>query len=302
MSLVKEACDDFNSNKGVWSPKEGTYPIRILPPKKKGLYYVEYGLHWSINVIAKNAPSGRLNVACLRLTLGQECPMCKAVDQLYAEARNGDVENKTIINIANKVRGKKRYVVNIVDMDNPKSGVLQWSYPPTGFSLVHSLFNRWGNITSPTDGQIIEVTFSTKDKYTSVTNVQPTGDKTEIPVKDWREKRHDLEAYVEKSIVTAAEMRSWLVADEPRNSRIENDYSEEDDADTASFTKDVKRGKGRKEEVEEEDDSEADSGQDDSKESREEEEESFDEEAALKDPEIQELLRAAKLAKRGRKN
>ena len=266
MELVKKAWDEANAKKRVWSPKEGTYQVRILPPTTRGLYYKEFGLHWDVALIAPNAD--RRSVACLKLTLGQDCPICKAVDQVYSQARQGKYEDKLAIKTASKVFARKRYVVNMIDVDLVKDGVKIWSYPPTAYNLIHPIFTRWGDVSSPNEnpdkpkeGQVLEVTFTTKDKFTSATNVQITGDKSEIPLKDWREKRHDLDAYIDSMIVPASTIKEWFAPEEKLAVRIasepEGDEDEKVEDDDASSDKETE----------------------------------FDPDAAMNDPEVQRLLK-----------
>lgn len=287
MAAVKDAWDAYNSKKGRFSPKEGSYNIRILPPAKRGLYYVKYGMHYNANLVAKGAPSDKLSIACLRLTLNQDCPLCRAVDALYAEARMSEREDSTLLKIAGKVRARERYAVNIVDMDDKKAGVLIWDFPPTGYKLVQSIFNRWGNVTDPDgpEGQVLEVTYTTKDKFTSVSNVQPTGDRSPIPVEDWFDKLNDLDKFVQQSVVPGAEMKSWFKGDETTEKEEEHDNEEEEHDEAGD------EASGHEEEKEEGDNEDAsDEGSN---------EKGFNEEEALNDPEVQRLL--AEVEKRRKK-
>src|SRR5439155_2473058 len=127
LEAVLAAYDREQSSRGRFAPKDaGEYLLRILPPATPGLYYRKFGIHYDVSQIAAGAPSDRRALACLKDTLDQDCPLCKAVDQLYAHARAGQIEDKATLSIAGRVRAKLRYVMNVVDMENQKNGVLTW--------------------------------------------------------------------------------------------------------------------------------------------------------------------------------
>jgi len=217
MDLLNEVWKRETASSGRFAPQEpGEFNIRILPPTTKGLYFLKFGLHYDILLIAGGADPNRKAVACLKETLEQDCPMCRAVNGMYAEARMGDVEDKTTIKLANKCRCRPRFVMNIVNMDDPKSGVMTWEVSKSAMAdFIQPMFKRWGNIVHPTEGQVLSVTYGKQEKWNIIKNVQPTGDKSEIPVKDWREKRRSLEDYVSRYIVPANTLTEWLM--EPRH-------------------------------------------------------------------------------------
>src|SRR5439155_26807657 len=131
LEAVYAAYEKEQASRGRFAPKEpGEYLVRMLPPIIKpgsdGLYFRKWGIHYDVAEIAAGTPSDRRSLACLKDTLDQNCPLCAAVQQMYAHARTAQFEDKATLTKAGRVRAKLRYVMNVVDMENQKNGVQTW--------------------------------------------------------------------------------------------------------------------------------------------------------------------------------
>lgn len=187
--------------------------LRILPPINPGLFYVEYGAHYDVPGLIPAAPMEA--VACLKLTLGQACPLCAEVRRLYAEADLGVAKDKVKQDKANRHRGKVRFAMNVVDCDHPETGVQVWDVNKETFEKVRKQFlkNRFVVSPHPEKGRALNVTFTRKAQWVAPDGVQLAEERDpymgSIPLADWPEKRADLDEYVKRFTVTAVQMREW---------------------------------------------------------------------------------------------
>jgi hypothetical protein len=216
LAAIEKDWEDANVNRGRFAPQEpGNFPIRILPPlpNLKGKYYVHFGMHYDVAIITGGEASKR-SVVCLEKTLEQECPVCKAVNGMFAEARAGEVEDKHTLDRAKKVRARERWVMNVVNMDKPRDGVLTWEIGRDAYAKLHPVFTRQKgaekDLTHPENGQVLEVSFAKKDRWNVVQSIIATGTKDAIPVKNWKEERKDLQEYVERFLVPAETLKEWI--------------------------------------------------------------------------------------------
>lgn len=130
-----------------WTPKVGKNEIRILPPwSKEGLAFKELVVHFSVG------PDKR-TVGCLR-KFGKKCFICEMVDKLKSEE---DTESKEL---AKRMTRKNRYMWNILDLRDLKSGVQVLSCGVRLFEGVWVYFadEDWGDIVHPDKGYNLVVT------------------------------------------------------------------------------------------------------------------------------------------------
>lgn len=215
MDEILDKWEKEDTQAGRFKPKSPCEALlRILPsidPEDPYKFCARFGMHWNIKTVAKNAPLDKKAVACLYQTLGQDCPMCRAVEALYDRASaTGD---ESISKLASSVRAKLRFAFNVIDTDNPKNGVLIWEIPNDAMKMFKACLKRNKKALDPREGQALVVTYEKKEKFLTVTSIQPSNEVSEVPQKDWFEKLKDLEAYVQGFIVPADEMRRWIVDD-----------------------------------------------------------------------------------------
>lgn len=92
-----------------WKPEAGENVIRVMPkwdPELKGRFWREVAQHWNVSDDQKGP------ILCPRETpdMNGECPICDLVQALRADKSN--VEGKKL---ADDIRAKKTYLLNIVD-------------------------------------------------------------------------------------------------------------------------------------------------------------------------------------------
>lgn len=96
-----------------WKPEAGENTIRVMPKwdsELKGRFWREVAQHWNVGEDQKGP------ILCPRETpdLSGECPICDLVQALRADKSN--VEGRKL---ADDIRAKKTYLLNIVDQKDP---------------------------------------------------------------------------------------------------------------------------------------------------------------------------------------
>ena len=139
--------DMGGGGKNFWKPKQGANQIRILPGvgNMGEMFWTSVGSHYL---------GPRNNVMCPEVTLGDECPICKYVQQLYADA--GNQESKEL---AGKLRARKQFWMNIVDRADEAKGVQIYAPGVTVFGSIASLVQDpdYGDIYDADDGLDITI-------------------------------------------------------------------------------------------------------------------------------------------------
>jgi hypothetical protein len=142
------------SSRKYWQPpsdKEGTFPIRILPPLKvKGekKFYFEHKIHWL----------DRVPYECLTQILvdkngvehkSEECPVCNYTRKLYKTSeRNTDGWK-----LANELRAKVRYDYRIIIRNTPE--IPSDETKPVFFETGSTIWDMLYHIMKETDYGII---------------------------------------------------------------------------------------------------------------------------------------------------
>jgi hypothetical protein len=154
--------DSSTSNKKYWQPpsdKEGTFPIRILPPlaKTKGekKFYFKHLIHWI----------DRVPYECLTQDLvdkngkehkGEECPICAFTKKLYRTSE----KNSDGWKLAGELRAKMRYDYRIIVRNTPdnQSDETKPVFYETGSTIYDMLYHimketDFGIIVDPKAGR-----------------------------------------------------------------------------------------------------------------------------------------------------
>lgn len=104
-----------------FKPEVGRYRIRILPPPENhNLWYLDYGVHYGFS----NAEGNFETITCPKLTLKKPCPICEFTKGLWKKNTEADIV------IARKFGAKKRFISNVVIMNNSMTEVRMWAYGP----------------------------------------------------------------------------------------------------------------------------------------------------------------------------
>lgn len=215
LDALLQAAEAANAGRTRFAPKDvGEKLIRILPPRAGEEYgFRSFGIHYNPSLLpACIELSDRQSVLCVKLTYGEECPLCKIVDRLYTRARasaNALVKQQ-LLSLAGKGKARQRFVVNVVSYDQPTRGVLTWEVNEEVFGVLGMLFKRHGAIDDPVEGQVLSVTYKKKGDFTIPGDPAVTGDHTEIPVKGWEGQLHDLDAYVQNRFMDPSEMKQLI--------------------------------------------------------------------------------------------
>lgn len=124
-----------------WLPKVGENEIRILPPwSKEGFPFKEIAVHFGVGPDKKT-------VVCLK-RYGKPCFICETIRELK------DAEDPESQEMAQRLFRKNRYLWNIIDLADLKSGVQIYSSGIRVFEGVWAYFadDDWGDITDPVKG------------------------------------------------------------------------------------------------------------------------------------------------------
>jgi hypothetical protein len=197
LNQVKDYYAKLQSGIGssFWIPKSGVNLIRILPPKEEGLFFYEVRVHYLPNDFP---------IKCPRQD-NEPCPICELVDNLRRSESAEDVER------SRRLSAKRRYLMNIIDLDDLESGVQVF---PAGREVLRQLLTYfvdpdWGDLTDPDKGYDIVIEKAGSGLQTSYT-VRPRKNSTPIPDKSLLEKVEDLAAVFPK--LTREEVIQKLVS------------------------------------------------------------------------------------------
>ena len=119
-----------------WKPKTGKNYVRILPPWSETVpvYYYAVHLHWV----------GSRYVLCS----GEGCLVCNMMkDSAFATV------------LKDKIQTLDKFLVNMIDLENPSAGVQVWSMPLVVWRALNQYFldPKWGDLTDVNSGRNITV-------------------------------------------------------------------------------------------------------------------------------------------------
>lgn len=165
-----------------WTAKEGRNQIRIASdPASQEVGFRDAGVHF----IDKRP------YFCPNITLGEQCPVCEYVDQLYKAGSEEDVT------LAKSLKAQSRYYYNVIDRDDLTKGVQVFGAPPTVQDQIRDCFREYGDITDPKEGNDLVITKDSKKAPALMYRVQvdPRG-ASRVGLSGWEEQLFDLEDYV----------------------------------------------------------------------------------------------------------
>lgn len=172
--------------------KPGRNIIRILPAVgKMDFPWKESGMHYSLG------PQKDQSEFCPRLTNGDECPICKLVDQLYREGTNEEKKQ------ARELKATRRFYFNIIVREHEDLGVRVLESPETVWTDILGLYAdeddpiELHNEENGHDVVVIRRGEGLNTEYTTKVKRQP------CPISDngkqaakWLEECEDLNEYV----------------------------------------------------------------------------------------------------------
>ena len=161
---------DFN--KVLWKPKEGTQKIRILPYRPSGVEqdtpFIELKFYYKFNGIPQIlAPS----------TFGKPDPFQERYEAIMS---NGSAEEKELAN--KHFKSSARTYVPILVRGEEDQGVKYWGFGITTYKQLLSYCTPdWGDITSLTEGNDIEVKYIKNGSKINVKTGEPFPETTIVP-------------------------------------------------------------------------------------------------------------------------
>lgn len=197
----------------------GDNTIRIMPPIDPDDFYGK------VIYVHNNIGLDEDSYLCLAKNFGELCPIC---DHQKVLKRKGADESDI-----KALYPKKRYLFNVVDMDEPKKGVRLLNCPPTLAEQIlrQSKNQRTGEILNVSDINEGYDIFINREGEGLVTKYHATIDRDSTPIenKKWLDELIDLEAVIVKP--TAEDMLASLGVEEV-SGRIKDEDEDEPEATT----------------------------------------------------------------------
>jgi hypothetical protein len=134
-------------SKLLWKPKEGTQRVRIVPYKYNPEWpFIELSFYYNLGGKHYLSPS----------TFGKPDPIQEVIDVLRSSGSNEEKE------IAKKLQATPRTYVPIIVRGEEEQGVRYWGFGVQVYKELLKLMTNpeWGDITSYTEGNDIEVSFT----------------------------------------------------------------------------------------------------------------------------------------------
>jgi len=156
-----------------WRPKVGKNTVRILPHWSgdvEELFYHKFKRHFGVG------PS-KAQVICRKsYSDSEDCPICDHVAELKATGRRDDAY------AARDISAKERFMVNMIDVNDPQAGVQQWEMGAGLFNDILMLFldPDFGDMDNLETGRHIKVDRVGEGKFDTKYTVIPAGTATRI--------------------------------------------------------------------------------------------------------------------------
>lgn len=185
VAAVKRIMGEFSdSGQMWWKPKAGRNELRILPSNREdGLFFYPSILHYGF----RDDTGAKRAYPCLASAFKKPCPACKVIGFYEGEA-DSDVEKAV-----NAMKPKRTYLMNIIDMANPKE-VRIYSCSPSVAKPIIGAFGEddYGDITDPIEGFNI-IVIRTGEGISTRYETRFRRESSVIAMENWEESLHDLE-------------------------------------------------------------------------------------------------------------
>lgn len=151
--------EQLGGAKGFWKPKEGRSVIRIMEGvgEMGDFFWQDVGKHY--------LPGQKFSHVCPEFTLGEACPICEQVNELY---NAGDKASK---DLAGDMRVSKQYWMNVIVRGQEDKGPQIFTAGITIFREIAALIEDpdYGEIYDEEDGVDITITRKGTDRSTEYT-------------------------------------------------------------------------------------------------------------------------------------
>jgi hypothetical protein len=175
---------DGKGEKKFWNPpkdKEGTFPIRFLPPltkKAEKKFYMQHKVHW-IDGEPFECLDQTLVMADGNVHEADKCPVCAFVKKLYKTAEKNSDEWK----LAGELNVKVRTVARIVIRGKEDETVPEfYEFGPTIFDMLFHIMTEtdFGIIVDPKNGRDFNLTRVGTGRQSKYNTSMPSLKETQI--------------------------------------------------------------------------------------------------------------------------
>lgn len=206
----------LNASEKFLKLENGDQVLRIMPPWKKGaLFSKSFFVHFSLGRLTKYGLEAEWNAeACLDDGAGGVCPICalsvrarSAGERLLTSAGTED-EGQELIDLANKIRRKTQFVMNVVDITNDPNSVRVLQCGKKLHDQIKAFFTRKGNISHPEKGYDIVVTKSEVGGFPNYSaSLDDRIDRLNLWNDSWSSQLHDLDTLPNRSTLEVVEAK-----------------------------------------------------------------------------------------------
>jgi hypothetical protein len=153
-----ESIGEEDKSFDFWKPQDNKdNVIRILPPWEKGKqFYKPYKMHFGLDALKEYGLEidGWFAEPCLALET-DKCPLCAKINEAFVlGTRQEDIK---LNELYRKLRAKRQWVSNILDMKEAEKGPQVYPYGQKVFDRLRQLFAKWKNITHIETGRNITI-------------------------------------------------------------------------------------------------------------------------------------------------
>jgi hypothetical protein len=221
------------SRKDRFAPRQAaTFNIRILPPPVRGKFYKPFALHYNLDIISPAFPDDIKSCLCRKAMFEEDCPICRFSAEMYRQSRNEDgSKNQVLVNKGTSAKPRKRYVCNVINLDNPSLGVLTWEFSGQTFDILMPIFREYGDVTHSKSGRGLIVKFEKQKEWVIPSSIIPKGKESPIDYPNWQTGRKDLEAYALGYELSAEKIEQYMSAGSKKRSARRHEPEETDGSD-----------------------------------------------------------------------
>lgn len=217
LKAMKENLGKTGKNE-YWKPEDGKNVIRVLPAVEGDEFYKEVHTHYHVGADEKS-------VICAK-TEERDCPICKELEKL----KKG---SKTDKELADSMRSKKAYYLQIITPDEPDSPKL-YPAPQTVFKGILDIIldPDYGDITDVEEGREITIERTGKGLNTKY-SILPKPKVSSLD--NWEELKE-----------TMVNFADWEYAKCKTDEEMMAIYNSEDEDDDGDFEEDEDEGSTEK--------------------------------------------------------
>jgi hypothetical protein len=168
----------------LWTAHQGENRVRIVPVKGQEGFYGQIPWHWGVGPKKRGVPC--------RGRIGAPCHPCERIEAL-AESPNQDDQAR-----AAAMRVKSRFLVQIIDVDEPERGIQVWATTEAMLNKLVALLldEDWRDLLDPQVGRTVSFTRRGEGLASRYSDPQPSPNRSPIPYPGWRDELKTLDDYL----------------------------------------------------------------------------------------------------------